>query len=49
MVPEIMSITGHSMASVHTVLRHYLALHPEMADAAIGKLVAWKEDRGMAV
>lgn len=43
---QIASITGHSLASIHTVLKHYLALHPEMADTAIGKMVAWMESRG---
>ncbi|MBS7553507.1 hypothetical protein KHC23_07585 [Ancylobacter dichloromethanicus] len=43
---QIASITGHSLASIHNVLKHYLALHPEMADTAIGKMVAWMEQRG---
>lgn len=42
-LPEICQITGHSMTSAQTVLRHYLAGHPEMADNAIRKLVAWME------
>ena len=25
------------------ILKHYLALHPEMATTAIGKLVTWYE------
>lgn len=48
-VPEIASITGHSFVSIHQVLRHYLATHPEMADDAINKLVAWIEKKGMAL
>jgi hypothetical protein len=40
-VPEIRAITGHSAASAHSILKHYLATHPEMADKAIRKLVAW--------
>ncbi|CAA0096005.1 Uncharacterised protein [Starkeya nomas] len=43
---QIAAITGHSLASIHNVLKHYLALHPEMADAAIGKMLAWMESRG---
>ena len=39
--PEICAITGHSLASATNILRHYLALHPEQADNAIGKLNAW--------
>lgn len=46
---EIASITGHSFTSIHKILQHYLALHPDMADAAIGKLVKWMEQKGMAV
>jgi len=48
-VPQIASITGHSFVSINQVLRHYLATHPEMADAAIGKLLAWMEETGVAV
>lgn len=43
-VPQIAAITGHSLASIHTVLRHYLARHPNRADEAIGKLVDWMAD-----
>lgn len=42
-IPEIASVTGHSTESVHQILKHYLARHPEMADAAIGKMIAWFE------
>ncbi|WP_181149952.1 hypothetical protein [Ensifer aridi] len=28
-------------ASVHDIFKHYLALHPNMAASAIGKLVEW--------
>lgn len=48
-VPQIASITGHSYVSINQVLKHYLATHPEMADAAIGKLLAWMEETGVAV
>lgn len=48
-VPEIASITGHSFVSIHQVLRHYLATHPEMADDAINKLVSWIEKKGMVL
>lgn len=47
--PEIAAITGHSLVTIHSVLKHYLVLHPEMADAAIGKLVAWMEEHKIAV
>lgn len=48
-VMQIASITGHSLASIHSILKHYLALHPEMADAAIGKLVEWMTENGVVV
>ncbi|OBQ59604.1 hypothetical protein EFV37_21995 [Mesorhizobium loti] len=45
-IPEICAITGHSLSSATRVLKHYLAVHPEMADAAIRKMVAWYEADG---
>lgn len=42
-VPEICSVTGHSVASATQVLKHYLAMHADMADSAIAKMVAWYE------
>ena len=42
-IPEIISVTGHTAESAHQILKHYLARHPEMADAAIGKMVTWFE------
>jgi integrase len=43
--PEIASITGHSLATIDDVLKHYLGLHPDLARSAIGKLVAWDNAR----
>lgn len=40
-VPEICAVTGHAHQSAHAILKHYLARHPELADAAIGKMMAW--------
>jgi hypothetical protein len=34
---------------VYDILKHYLAITPEPADAAIAKLVAWMAAEGMAV
>lgn len=45
-VPEICSVTGHSVQSATQVLRHYLAMHPEMADNAICKMVEWYDADG---
>jgi hypothetical protein len=42
-LPEIASITGHSLQSIHSILKHYLAITPELADSAIAKYVAWME------
>ncbi len=42
-IPQICAVTGHSAQGATTILKHYLAQHPDMADAAIGKLVAWYE------
>jgi hypothetical protein len=45
-VPQIASITGHSLGTIDTVLKHYLGMHPELAKSAIGKLVEWFEGKG---
>lgn len=45
-LPEICAITGHSLQGAHNILKHYLALHPEMATSAIEKLVAWYAKKG---
>ena len=43
-IPEIISVTGHTAESATTILKHYLARHPEMADAAIGKMIVrWND------
>ncbi|MFN7010078.1 MAG: tyrosine-type recombinase/integrase [Allorhizobium sp.] len=44
-IPEICSITGHSFVTANTIMKHYLAMHPEMADNAMAKMVAWFEGR----
>ncbi len=41
--PEIASITGHSLATIDEVLKHYLGLHPDLARSAIAKLITWEE------
>ncbi len=40
-LPEIASVTAHSLQSIHDVLKHHLARHPEMAKQTIAKLVEW--------
>ncbi|MCW5697939.1 MAG: hypothetical protein KIS96_14560 [Bauldia sp.] len=42
-IPEIISVTGHTVQSATQILKHYLATHPEMADSAIAKMVAFYE------
>ncbi len=42
-IPEIISVTGHTAESAHTILKHYLAQQPELADAAVAKLIGWYE------
>ncbi|WP_398473375.1 hypothetical protein [Tardiphaga sp.] len=48
-VPEIASITGHSLKSIYDILKHYLALDGHLADSAVRKLVDYMEREGMAV
>lgn len=45
-IPEIISVTGHDPESATRILKHYLARHPEMADSAIRKMIAWYEGGG---
>lgn len=40
-LPQICAVSGHSLQGAHQILKHYLALHPDMADTAIGNLVSW--------
>lgn len=48
-VAEIAAITGHSLKTVHAILKHYLTLNEEQADAAIDKLEAWMEAKGVKI
>lgn len=48
-VPEIRSISGHTLKTIHEVLRHYLALDDRMADAAIAKLKIWMAAESIAI
>jgi len=45
-IPEIVSVTGHTLQSATKILKHYLAQHPEMADSAIRKMITWYDDEG---
>lgn len=48
-IPEIASITGHSLKTIYDILKHYLALDAHLADNAVKKLVAYMEREGLAV
>lgn len=45
-IPEICAITGHTFNSANEILKHYLAMHPELADNAMRKMVTWHEAGG---
>lgn len=40
-LPQICAVSGHTFNGAHQILKHYLALHPDMADTAIGNMVEW--------
>jgi hypothetical protein len=42
-LPQICAVTGHSLQSATRILKHYLAMSPELADSAIGLMLAWFE------
>ena len=46
---EISAITGHSLRTIQDIMKHYLVMQPEMADAAIRKLSAWMQKEGIAL
>lgn len=48
-MPQIAAITGHSLPSITQIMKHYLALQPEMADAAIDKLNRWMVANNIAI
>jgi hypothetical protein len=45
-IPEIISVTGHALASATNILKHYLVTHPEMADSALKKMIDWYDADG---
>jgi len=48
-ISEIRAITGHSLETVHQVLKHYLALDERSAAAGIERLKVWMAEEGIAV
>lgn len=45
-VPEIAAITGHTLGSVHTILKHYLGQDVQLSDAAVTRLETWLDGQG---
>lgn len=45
-IPEICAITGHNFNSANEILKHYLAMHQELADTAMRKMISWHETDG---
>lgn len=48
-LPEIAGVTGHSLKTIHTILKHYLELGEAHADAAMDKLADWLEKEEVAL
>lgn len=48
-IPEIASITGHTLSSVYAILKHYLQIDKHLADNAIRKLMLRMEAEGLAI
>lgn len=46
-LPEIAAVTGHSLASIHSIMKHYLELGEPLAREAARKLTAWLDAEGM--
>lgn len=46
---EIAAITGHSLNTIHTIMRHYLALSESMAIRGIDRLQRWMSENAIAV
>jgi hypothetical protein len=42
-IPEICAVTGHTLASATTILRHYMGSDPEITENVRGKVEAWVE------
>ena len=48
-IVQIRAITGHDLETIHSVLKHYIALDDRMADSAIAQLKTWMIDEGIAL
>ncbi len=47
--PEIAAVSGHSLSTVTTILKHYLETNAAQADAAMDKLQGWLNDQGVVL
>lgn len=45
-LPQIASVTGHSIENIHKILKHYLARTPDQASEATQKLMAYLDANG---
>jgi integrase len=48
-IPQIAAISGHSLKSIHTILKHYLQLDEILGREAIAKLVDWIDREGIRI
>ncbi len=46
---EIAAISGHELKTIHTVMKHYYAMHAGTAGIAMEKLGKWMKEEGIAV
>lgn len=46
-VPGIRSVTGHSDQTIHTILKHYLAIDEDTNDRAMATLESWLAEKGV--
>ena len=46
-VPEIAAVSGHSLNTINSILKHYLEANEAQADAALDKLQVWLTSKGV--
>jgi integrase len=46
-VPEIAAVSGHSIETVHSILKHYLEANESQANNALDKLQVWIDEQGV--
>lgn len=45
---RISAITGHSLKTIHAILKHYLVAHADYGDQAIARMVDWFDEQAQA-